>query len=209
MKIGFFGDSFCAEISNFHSYTNGYDTYIKQVKDYYKAEITHLGTAGSSYWDVMLRQLDKKNLPDVCVFVWTEDSRLYHPIINSITSSSANSQKIKHGFPGTIRYNTWKAAEQYYTYLYDGKKASKECTASFYYFDREVLPKLKTKILHMWSFNPTYQWQTGVTISTPMYSIIDDTSQKFKFDLTPNHIAGHDKNKIVADRIINAIDNYE
>lgn len=205
MKIGFYGDSFCSEISNLHSYTNRYETYIKQVKDYYAAEITHLGVGGSSYWDVMLRQLDKNNLPDVCIFVWTDPNRLYHPTIHSITSGSATSQKIKHGFPGTTRYNTWKAAEQYYAYLHDTNKARAENISAFYFFDREVLPKLQTKILHMWSFESTYQWQTGVTIDTPMYSLISEKNKSFKFDFTPNHISGLEKNSTVANWIIKAI----
>jgi hypothetical protein len=206
MKIGFYGDSFCSEIDNLHSYANGYKTYIKQVKNHYNATITHLGVSGSSYWDVILRQLDKSNLPDVCVFIWTDPNRLYNSTIHSITFGSATSQKIKHGFPGTTNYKTWKAAEQYYNYLHDAEKARIENLSAFYYFDREVLPKLTTKILHLWSFESIYQWQTGVNISTPMYSLISEKDESFKFDLTPNHLAGHQRNNIAASWIIKAID---
>jgi len=206
MKIGFYGDSFCSEISNLHSYTNEYKTYIKQVKDHYDAKITHLGVVGSSYWDVILRQLNKSDLPDVCVFVWTDPNRLYHPTIHSITSGSATSQKIKHGFPGTTRYKTWKAADQYYTYLHNTEKARIENVSAFYYFDKEVLAKLQTKILHLWSFETIYQWQTGVNISTPLYNLIAEKDNSFSFDFTPNHIPGNQKNKIIADWIIKAID---
>jgi hypothetical protein len=210
MKIGFFGDSFCSEISSLQN-IGRYDTYIKKIKNHYNAKIVSLGVNGSSYWDTILQQFEpfKQNLPDVCVFVWTEPNRLYHPTIRSINHGSAQSQKIKHGLPGTTYYNTWKSAEQYYIYLHDMEKARLEHLAALYYFDKVILPQYNSKFIHMWSFESAYDWTTGVEIKSPLYSVIADKDQGFKFDLTPNHIPSNAKNKIVADWIINAIDNYE
>jgi hypothetical protein len=210
MKIGFFGDSFCSEISNLHS-IGRYETYIKKIKNHYDATVVNLGVNGSSCWDTILKQFDpfKDSLPDVCIFVWTEPNRLYHPSIRSISYGATQHQKIKHGIPGTDYYNTWKAAEQYYKYLHDPAKAQLENLAVLYYFDKIILPQYKSKFIHMWSFNPVYDWTSGTEIKTPLYSIIADKDEGFKFDLTPNHIAGDDKNNIIADWLISAIDNYE
>ena len=39
--IGFFGDSFCAEVSNQHSESNGYKTYIEKLISHYNADLVN------------------------------------------------------------------------------------------------------------------------------------------------------------------------
>ena len=51
MKIGFFGDSFCAKR---YSYSLNYSTYISMLANHYNAKIVNLGVGGSSIGDLIL-----------------------------------------------------------------------------------------------------------------------------------------------------------
>ena len=86
MKIGFFGDSFCAD--KWNSINNDYNTYISMIEKHYDADIVHLGVGGSSVGDLILLQLtpfiNQNIIPDVCVFCWTEPHRLFHRNIRKI-----------------------------------------------------------------------------------------------------------------------------
>ena len=78
--IGFFGDSFCAEVSNQHSESNGYKTYIEKLISHYNADLVNLGVPGCSVWDTTLIQFKpfEKNPPDICIFSWTGGGGLFH-----------------------------------------------------------------------------------------------------------------------------------
>jgi len=75
MKIGFFGDSFCMEESNPHSWFLNYETYIRKIKNNYKADIVNLGRPGSSYWDTILDQFTSVDTPDVMYFLLDQSSQ--------------------------------------------------------------------------------------------------------------------------------------
>jgi hypothetical protein len=230
MKIGFFGDSFVAEMSNPHSWYYKYDTFLKRIKDHYSAEIVNLGVGGSSYWDVMLKQFPpyENNLPDVCVFCWTDFSRVYHPTVRNIGSWTT----LKHNWKDLHYSHFWNrkeinAGKEYFTHLYDHEKAQQESIASFYHYDREVLAPLqyKTKIIHLWSFgvpkpcnqedphypnniNYIYRWQTGTEIR-PSLKCFSTVGRNTTDDgMVPNHLGSTLNNKLVADMIIEAIDNH-
>ena len=88
--IGFFGDSFCNRETNEHSMSHDYETYIRQVKNYYNADIVNLGFGGSSIWDLYLNQLKPfiEQPPDITVCVWTNAGRLYHRECRSLHHSA-------------------------------------------------------------------------------------------------------------------------
>jgi hypothetical protein len=92
--IGFFGDSFCSEIRNHHSIWYNYDTYMKKLADHYDATVVNVGHGGCSIWDTLLLQLnpliEKNEVPDICVFVWTIPGRLFNRKIRRLNSTDIN-----------------------------------------------------------------------------------------------------------------------
>ena len=231
MKIGFFGDSFCEVLTDLHSWHNKYTPYLKQIKHHYDAEIVHLGVGGSSIWDVIIKQFPpfQDNLPDVCVFCWTDPSRIYHPIVRNMGHWLTQKKNWKDINPrGLWNYKEYRAAREYFNHLYDHDKNIHECISAFYYFDREVLRSIqhKTKIIHLWSFgipghsknnNPyypsnityIYDWLTGTEIrpSLNCFSVIGK-DVPYENDLAANHLGSVLNNKLVSDLIIEAIDTH-
>jgi hypothetical protein len=203
MKIGFFGDSFCMEMSNPHSLLKNYDTYLYKIKKYYSADIVHLGQGGSSYWDTILKQFPSVATPDVCVFCWTDYHRIYHPTIRNLTHGTTVNLKLKDmRLSNIFNYKTVEAAKQYFNYLYDEKKSKEEMISALYRFDREVLSKLtNTKIVHMWCFNNIYEWQNGTVLPAVLNSLAHGSS-----DLAPNHLEGRDRNDQLATMLREIID---
>lgn len=200
MKIGFFGDSFCEEMWNQHSVWYGYKTYLRMVKDHYQADIVNLGQGGSSVWDTVLLQFPKfeNNLPDVCIFCWTDSLRLYHPKVRNICYGTVVDQKkINHQISGFFNRNLFSAAESYFKNLYFPEKAELETKALLHYFDDFVLSKIegKTKILHFWSFDPVYDWKHGKEIKEPLVSIANQPNEHDNVDISPNHFGDHKKNQ--------------
>jgi hypothetical protein len=195
MKIGFYGDSFCCEESNPHSILKGYDTYIKQLRKHYDAEIVHLGHGGSSVWDVIINQFDPTMLPDVAIFCWTDYSRLYNKKVRNMTYGSITAKKFKDiTISELFNRNVINAAKEYFAHLYDHEKALLENKAALRYFDQEVLSKIRknTKIIHMWSTEKYYDWQNGIEIKTPLTTFVSSNDS----NMSANHISG-DNNKQV------------
>lgn len=186
--IGFFGDSYCADYENEHSKTNNYDTYIKQISDSLGLEVVHLGVRGSSIWDTYLVQLkpfiDSGNIPDITVFTWTTNGKLFnrnHRHIHLVSSF----------FGDKVDEDVKDAASKFYKHLYDEEKDELEYTSFIQYLDNNVFanwPKDK-KIIHMWSFgtltNPTqsheqllnrptlqfhHRWINGAEMRPPMFA---------------------------------------
>lgn len=203
MKIGFYGDSFCCEISNPHSKLKGYDTYIKKIKDYYNADIVHLGVGGSSVWDVILQQFNLGAVPDVCVFSWTDFNRLYHKDVRNITYSSLKNKKIKdYKLNDLIYYNVISASKKYFDYLHDSEKAKLEYRAALEYFDNNILNQVNGKIIHLWSFENTYTWKHGINVPIPLNLLVCGSS------LAANHLDGEELNEQVFQLIKNSIGDH-
>jgi hypothetical protein len=230
MKIGFFGDSFVHEMSNPHSWYHNYDTFIKLIKQHYDAEIVNLGVGGSSYWDAMLKQFPKfeSNLPDVCIFCWTDPSRVYHPKVRNIGSWLTMKQDWKDLSVNQLMYRKeYNAGKEYFTHLYDHEKGQREAVASFYHFDREVLAPLqdRTKIIHLWSYgSPTewqqedpyypsnihyiYRWQTGTEIRPSLKCFSPIGRDTLDDNFAANHLGSKLNNTLVANIVIEAVDNH-
>lgn len=199
MKIGFFGDSFCMELENIHSEKYQYTTYIDLIKNYYSADIVHLGEGGSSVWDVIINQFPayQDTPPDICIFCWTDTYRLFHKDFRSLTSGSVLNLKDKDRNEDHLKYkDVFEAAKHYFLKLHDPVKADLEAIAALHYFDDYVLGKIanKTKIIHMWSFEKYYQWTHGVEITTPLLSISKLKNSHPDDDYAPNHLGDQDKN---------------
>lgn len=205
-SIGFYGDSFCADLENDHSKTNNYDTYIKMLsKD---ATIVNLGLGGSSVWDNILLQFQEDNLPEVCIFVWTEPDRLFHRKHRNLNWFSINNDNFKDSEP-----LLHSAVLKYYSQLHDFEKHKIECSALLYYFDNVVLSKYKnTKFIHMWSFKDSiyHRWSNGVEIRPALIELsVKDSDDLPRRDRRANHIEGQEKNSLLYNVIKDAIENYE
>ena len=211
--IGFFGDSYCAVDAG----------WIRSIADHYSAKITHLGKPGSSIPDLILNQWNKEVLrgrtPDIAVFVWTTDSRLYHSTQRSITPEKALSTRVKDN-----NRELWEAAKQYYMYLYDAEYMALNAASLTCHFDRMVLPLLpNTKIVHLWAFGQPipgrrnylpegiaypYTFTTGVEVRPALVTVSQQglTEAQMGVDLSPNHMETEAKNQIVFDMVREAID---
>jgi hypothetical protein len=225
--IGFFGDSFCNSLANSHSREQGYRTYIDLVSEHYQAEIVNLGHTGTSVWDTYLRQLlpliKQGRVPDICVFVWTNHSRMYHAKLRNINNSTA-----LHG-QHTEDQAIWSAARAYYQHLDDEAKSHLEYCSFLYYLDYHLFKQLPktTKLIHLWSFGRNrynrsgdfhpdsltydHQWSQGATIEPALISTAlighRGTIHELLDGPVANHIEG-DKNLMVFEWICRAIDQY-
>lgn len=233
MKIGFFGDSFCAEMNNPHTWLNKYDTYINKLKDHYKAEIVNLGIGGSSYWDLILKQFPpfKNKLPNVCIFVWTSYGRIYHPQCRNIANWVLDLEETpltQFHHSRIIYRKKYKAAIEFYNELYDEEKEKQERIAALYYFDKKVLYPLinQTKIIHLWSFGGVKNWESnnrysadnmiydyrflsGLECRPPLQTFaMYNKDNSFDTDLSANHIFGDENNELVKNMLVEAIDNH-
>ena len=226
--IGFFGDSYCAEVSNHHSMFYKYKTYMRLLKDHYNAEVVNVGHGGTSVWDTLLIQLDpfiKSNtVPDVCVFVWTIPGRLFNREVRRLNQADTINPKF-HTF-SFLKRKIWNAAKEYYTHLYDWEKEKLDYIATLRYIDQVVLPTLPstTKIIHLWATGDTTEWsREGVRPSNIQYlhswkhgmeirpslitlSLYDSEMSVLDSDHRANHLDGQFKNDLVFDWIVKAID---
>lgn len=226
--IGFFGDSFCAERFNHHSFYYGYKTYISILAKHYDAKVVNLGHGGSSVWDTILLQLnpliEKNQVPDICVFVWTFPGRLFHRNVRRINSGDALNYKLHTYNP--LHKNIWQAARDYYLYLYDHELANIEYEAALRYIDDIILPKIADKkIVHLWAagktdgwdedtFKPSnvgyhHTWNHGSEIRPCLssLSLYDADLDTLGNDHRTNHLDGDFKNQTVANWVKLAVDN--
>lgn len=208
MKIGFFGDSFCAYEYGLDGNPMPYKTYIERLKIHYDAEIVHLGSTGSGIWDLILLQFSKfiETPPDICVFTWSNPDRLFNRTYRKVKPSYLNSTS--PAFP-----EIHKAAKLYYKHLHDDEKAIAEAMAAVRYFDEVILSKVNAKIFHAWCFENTYninnidysyKFKHGEELEVPLghytyYSNSKNTN-------SPNHIGGEEYNQKLFEKIRDAID---
>ena len=210
MRIGFFGDSFCENNrEGFLGLTRTIDSYIDLTIDHYNAKLTNVGIGGSSHWDLILNQfMPVKELPDVCIFLWTDHTRLYHKKVRQLRLNSAldysKSFKIGPSYGYGLNSNVWKAAEQYYKHLYDDKKSQIEYTGSLMYFNN-LIKDIDRKFIHLWSFAPPtdFNWSTGMEIRSGLEETFDT------MDIAPNHLPSQLDNFKIFKTIQYCIDNYE
>jgi hypothetical protein len=215
MKIGFFGDSFCAwndtPVLPQKSYPT---TYIKHIQNYYNAEIVNLGINGSSIYDLILLQIkpfiERNEYPDVCIFVWTNYARIFHRKIRNMAPTTL--PKLSACYHPVVN-----AANEYYTHLVDWELHEYQYKSALHYFDLNTLsnfPK-ETKIIHIWAFEKKYSWQNGKELTILNYKSLMDLAKEgreipiYTIDPELNHLDGDHKNILLFETIKTAIDNYE
>lgn len=206
--IGFFGDSFCADFRNDHSIDNNYKTYIEKLSTSLDSEVVNTGIGGSSIWDSILLQFDEDNIPDICIFVWTEPYRWFHRKNRTLNPMSINSKTLKESDPGLN-----KALSIYMRHLYDEEKQKLESTSLLHYFDKKILSKYKNKkFIHLWCFSDSvyYRWDNGVEIRPALIELsVLNSNDVPQEDKRANHIEGEEKNSLLYNTIMEAINYYE
>ena len=157
-SIGFFGDSFCSADQP-ESWCN-----ILQ-KRLGCSGSSHFGGPGQSIWSVFFKfnNLIKRNLvPDIAIFCWTEPYRLYHPEL----VLSANTEPL-----AGVDLNVYKTLENYWKYLHSYDKDEMAYEYALKYYDQNILSKVKSQIVQMWSFRPfeTAGKDAGIQLGTGLF----------------------------------------
>jgi hypothetical protein len=172
--IGFFGDSFCTS-NQPESWCN-----ILQKK-LGCSRPRWFGEPGRSIWSVFFRfnQLIKEDrVPDISVFCWTEPYRLYHP--KHILT--ANTEPLEGVDP-----KMYEALEQYWIHLHNYDKDEMAYEYSLKYYDQNILSKVNSEIVQMWSFRPfeTAGKDAGIKLTTGTF--IDESMLAFSKKQNKDH----------------------
>lgn len=233
MKIGFYGSSFCSEITNKHCERYNYSSFLEIVRLHYNAEICHLGNGGAGYWDILLNQSKEilANPPDVAVFIWPIPELLHHPEYSPIYPDSIQEGSRLY----EKRPDLHPAVSLYYQHFYNPEKEKLEWRAAMMYADSTLIKQIPstTKIIHIWEWGEAelfnidlsdpnkvsnmkypYDWTTGSTIISPIFLIsaagqypARPTFRKImRNDPRCNHLEGAEKNELIANWIISVID---
>jgi len=158
--IGFFGDSFCADITD-----NSWTTLLANKL---QAEIINVGKSGSSIWTAILNFIELETVPDYSIFCWTHPRRLYHP------SKIATPRNIEKSHFGEV-------AEKYFVYFWNDKKENLNYKWTLEYFDRNLLHKVEqnTKIVQAFSFKPEDYHSAEHNVKLQSGMILNDSLLKF------------------------------
>ena len=164
--IGFFGDSFCA--------SNQPESWCNILQQKLGAErIRWFGNPGRSIWSVFFQYnklIEQNQVPDISLFCWTEPYRLYHPT----HILSANTQPVDGVDP-----KIYKALDEYWVHLHNYDKDEMSYEYALKHYDKNILSKVKSDIVQMWSFRPfeTAGKNAGITLTTGTF--IDESMFAF------------------------------
>ena len=149
--IQFCGDSFCESTKD--------GSYLTILSNKLNTKIECVGVAGAAYEHAI--QSFNPNI-DYTVFCWTEPQRLYHPIyaINYATAKARQDEHIRH-----------KAAHLYYEHVHNTTWFTDRQFRDLYWFDKEVLSKSNSKIIHCFGFENSYSFDNGYTMSKPIRQV--------------------------------------
>ena len=195
--IGFFGDSFCA--------SNQPESWCNILQQKLGADrIRWFGNPGRSIWSVFFQynNLIKENrVPDISLFCWTEPYRLYHP--KHILS--ANTEPLEGVDP-----KMYKALNDYWVYLHNYDKDEMAYEYALKHYDQNILSKVDSDIVQMWSFRPfetadkdaNIKLSTGTFVDESMYAFSGGKDNWGKGDI--NHMTV-EQNQQWADKIYEAM----
>jgi hypothetical protein len=164
--IGFFGDSFCAR--------NHPESWCNILQEKLGANrIRWFGNPGRSIWSVFFeynKLIEQNAVPDISIFCWTEPYRLYHP--KHILS--ANTQPLEGVDP-----NMYKALDEYWIHLHNYDKDEMAYEYALKHYDQNILSKVNSEIVQMWSFKPfeTAEKDANITLTTGTF--IDESVYAF------------------------------
>jgi len=198
--IGFFGDSFCA--------SNQPESWCNLLQQRLGCDrIQHIGEPGRSIWSVFFkfnRLIQENRVPDISVFCWTEPYRLYHPDL----VLSANTKPLEGVDPAV-----YDALDNYWRYLHSYEKDEMAYEYALRHYDQNILSKVESEIVQMWSFRPFetagkdagIQLRTGVFIDESMFNFSDGNTEKGSWGTgTINHMTV-EQNQQWADRVYERI----
>ena len=164
--IGYFGDSFCASKRK--------ESWCHLLKDKIGADkIISFGNPGKSIWSVFFQYnklIEQNAVPNISIFCWTEPYRLYHPK----HTLSANSQPLEGVDP-----DVYKALDEYWIHLHNYDKDEMAYKYSLKHYDQNILSKVDSEIIQMWSFRPfeTAGKDAGIKLNTGKF--IDESMYAF------------------------------
>lgn len=228
MKIVGFGDSFIMQNYS-HDKEELRQLYLNLVGAELNAEVEWLGVSGSGPWDAFFNFMDypEKDKIDVAVFAWSEANRLYHPTVKPLNYASVMNSLEN---PGVSKRKTWIAAQQYYEYLHDTRKADYEVRALYTMFDEMTKMYPNIKFVHMWSypmhdiktedqfarykypdkFEYHYTWKNGVEIRPALiyHSVMDEWPENIHAETRSNHLTFR-MHRLVANTLLKAITTYK
>jgi len=165
-SIGYFGDSFCA--------SNQPESWCNILQEKIGADkIRYFGYPGRSIWSVFFQYnklIEQNAVPDISIFCWTEPYRLYHPR----HVLSANTQPLEGVDP-----NMYKALDEYWIHLHSYHKDEMAYEYALKHYDQNILSKVDSEIVQMWSFKPfeTADKDAGIQLSTGTF--IDESVYAF------------------------------
>lgn len=192
-SIGFFGDSFCA--------SNQPESWCNILQERLGCDrIRWFGNPGRSIWSVFFQYndlIEKNKMPDISVFCWTEPYRLYHPKY----ILSANTQPLEGVDP-----KMYKALDDYWAYLHNYNKDEIAYEYALKHYDQNILSKVDSEIIQMWSFRPfetagkdaDIKLTTGTFIDESMYAFSGGKEEWGRGDV--NHMTP-EQNQQWADKI--------
>ena len=199
-SIGFFGDSFCA--------SNQPESWCNILQKKLGADrIRWFGNPGKSIWSIFFQynNLIKENkVPDISIFCWTEPYRLYHP--KHILS--ANTEPLEGVDP-----KLYKALDDYWIHLHNYDKDEMAYEYALKHYDQNILSKVDSTIVQMWSFKPfetagkrpEIELTTGTFIDESMFTFSKSAGVKDGWGIgTINHMTA-EQNQQWADKIYKAM----
>lgn len=221
MRIVGFGDSFI--VDNELDYT-----YTSLIQQHFQADCAWYGHSGSGAWDAFFNFLDRREECDVVIFAWSAEHRTYHPDYHDICPSIIDERL------GTDP--VWEAAKQYYTYLYDCRKAYYEHVALYRFIDDYLHDNYPdTKVIHMWGFpggnqytkegqlinHQPYEWNEadkfsylyrfkhGVEIRPALINLSyrEEWPGDLRYETRPHHLSNN-MHSYLSKYVIDAIENY-
>jgi hypothetical protein len=165
-SIGFFGDSFCA--------SNQPESWCNILQEKLGCSRPRwFGNPGKSIWSTIFnfnKLIKQHRVPDVSVFCWTEPYRLYHPSL----ILSANTQPMEGVDP-----NVYKTLDNYWKHLHSYEKDELSYEYAIKYFDQNVLTKVKSDIVQLWSFKPFETAGKDANIKLTTGTFIDESIYAF------------------------------
>ena len=197
--IGFFGDSFCAGREP--------ESWVVLLAKKLDAKIVNYGEPGKSIWTTFFKfnsRIKQDIVPDFSIFCWTEPYRLYHP--KHILS--ANTEPLEGVDP-----KMYEALDQYWIHLHNYDKDEMAYEYALKHYDQNILSKVNSEIVQMWSFRPFetagkdagIKLTAGKFIDESMFAFSKSAGEKDGWGVgTVNHMTT-EQNQIWADKVYDRI----
>ncbi len=146
MKIVGFGDSFIVRGDGILK------TYLDKAAEKLNATVDYMGESGTGPWKALINFYNYPNKKDVdvVVFAWSDKARLYHPSVKPICPTTVDDPDLVEGYQQNK--SVWKAAKQYYSYLYDDQKTTFEIKGMCHLIDEMSLNYPNIKFIHMFCY---------------------------------------------------------